>query len=115
MIGLGGRVANIRDRLDLTLDLTYADSEHDVDVFTGVGAPDFPDIDNERFTARLSADYQARQKLGVRLDLGYETFSRRTWQLDGVGVATLPDYLALGLESPDHDVVVVAISTRYEL
>jgi MtrB/PioB family decaheme-associated outer membrane protein len=114
-IGLGGRIANIRDRLDLTLDLTYGNSAHEIDVEGGGGGLPFPDVDNERFTARLSAEYQAREKFNVRLDLGYETFSRRTWQLDGVRVGTLPDYLALGLESADHDVVVVAISTRYSL
>lgn len=114
-LGLGGRITGIRDRLDLELDLTYADSASETLVDLAAAAPGIPDIDNERFTAQLNGTYRLRDDLTLGLNVTYEDFRRRAWPLDGVDVDTIPGMLTLGLDNPDHDLVVVLLTATYTL
>lgn len=114
-LGLGASVVDVMDRLDLKIDLTYSDAEsdHSVDL-QGLDAA-LPEIDDERFTVRLSADYRLGDSFSLALGLAYETLSRSAWQLDGVGVDTIPGFLTLGRSEPEHDVWVTTLSARYRL
>lgn len=114
-LGFGARIVDVIDRLDLEIDLTYSDAESDNSVdLPGFAAP-LPEIQNERFTARLGADYRLGDAFSLALGLTYETLSRSGWELDGVGIDTIPGFLTLGRSEPEHDVLVMTLSARYRL
>lgn len=114
-LGAGLRVIGLRKNLDLELDLTFSDAESGISLTVPGAEAGIPDIENERFMARLGADYQVDDRFSLNLGLVYESLRRRSWQLDGVSVDTVPGFLSLGVDEPDHDVVAVTLSATYEL
>lgn len=112
-VGFGVRFVDLIDRLDLEIDLTYSDAESDNSVdLPGLASP-LPEIEDERYTARLGADYRLADAFSLVLGLTYETLRRNAWQLDEVGVDTVPGFLTLGRSEPEHDVLVMTVSARY--
>lgn len=111
--GAGGRITGIKGKLDLAVDLIYADSTGEVEVTAGGGNPGFPDLETRRLMARLTGDYRVRDNLSFGLGLAYERFRSDAFFLDGVHPATGDRLLALGEQSPSYNVLTTMLSVEY--
>lgn len=113
-IGLGGRVNNIRDKLDLSVDITFSNSTGDTKVKTGTPTTPFPDFDNKRIALALSSDYRVSERGSLGLNLNYENyFTRKDWRFDRVAPDTAPGLLSLGRDVDSYQVLVATLVGRY--
>jgi len=52
--------------------------------------------------------------MSLYLGYWYESYDSSNWSIDGVTPDTIPNVLALGVQSPSYDVSVIAASLRYK-
>jgi len=113
-IGLGFRVRNIADKVDLQLDYMRSDGASEIIVDSASGGPsEFPELSSELDYLRFKLAYQYSARLEMNLNLRYQRFEAEDWALDGVEPATAPLLLSLGAQPYDDDVLMVGIGVRY--
>jgi len=113
-IGVGFRVRNIADRVDLQLDYMRSDGASEIIVDSAVGGPsEFPELTSELDYLRFGLSYRPSKRFELNLKLRYQRFEAEDWALDGVAPATIPLVLSLGAQPYDDDVLMVGIGIRY--
>jgi MtrB/PioB family decaheme-associated outer membrane protein len=113
-LGIGLRVRNIGDKVDLQLDYTNSDGESEITVDPPAGATsEFPELKSEFDDLRLTLSYRSSDQLSWNLNLRYQTFKTEDWALQGVQPAAVPSLLSLGAAPYDEDVFAVGIGIRY--
>ncbi len=111
--GLGFKVKQIADRIDLTFDYTHGAGDSAIDVATSGGQDPLPGLDSTLDSLRLSAVYRLSESLQWFAELRYEAFEADDWALQGVAPATIPTVLTLGADPYDYDVFVLGLGFRY--
>ncbi len=115
-IGVGFRVRNIADKVDLQLDYMRSDGASEIIVDSAVGGPsEFPELKSELDYLRFALSYRQSERFEINLKLRYQRFEAEDWALEGVAPATIPLVLSLGAEPYDDDVFMVGIGFRYRM
>lgn len=111
--GLNLDVVLLPDRLTGTVALTRVTTGSLVTLERDGNTEPFPDLDTDRDRAEVALRWSVSRAWGLRLAWLREQYGVDDWALDGVGVATLPQVLALGATRPDYDVDVALLSIEY--
>jgi len=112
--GLGFRVSNIADKVDLQFDYMRSDGASEIIVDSASGGPgEFPELSSELDYLRFKLTYEHSARLEMNLNLRYQRFEAEDWALEGVEPATVPLLLSLGATPYDDDVVMIGIGFRY--
>ena len=80
---------------------------------TTVTDPAFPRVKANLYSLKLQATYRFTRAVALRGAVWHERYSSSNWALDGVGVSTIPNVLALGETSPIYTVNVASATLRY--
>lgn len=111
--GGGGHWAIAR-RWDVNVDYIHSLSRGDDTTFvSGLGEP-FPENRYTLDSVTVGGTYLVSDKLKVRLRYVHERYDTSDWALGGVGPATVPALLALGVEPDRYTVDMVALTAQYE-
>lgn len=73
-----------------------------------------PDVTSRLHSLGLKADYHLQDNMSVRLAYWLQSFQSKDFALDGVGVSTVNQVLALGEGSPDYVAHVFGVSFAYK-
>ncbi|MDH3613116.1 MAG: MtrB/PioB family decaheme-associated outer membrane protein [Gammaproteobacteria bacterium] len=115
-VGLGFRVRNIADKVDIQLDYIRSDGASEIIVDSASGGPsEFPELSSELDYLRFKLTYQYSARLAMNLNLRYMRFVAEDWALEGVEPATIPTVLSLGAEPYSPDVYAIGIGFRYRI
>ncbi|MEE4639183.1 MAG: MtrB/PioB family decaheme-associated outer membrane protein [Wenzhouxiangella sp.] len=95
------------------LRLTYASADGQIEIEKREDAPPFPELQTRRYLIEADVERELADRLS--LSLGYMLARAREddFYRDGVGPATLPNYISLGKVSPDRTVHVFRVMLRY--
>ena len=100
------------EKFDVGLDYTWSRSTGEVAIKSAIAG--FPDLKTQLNSARVYVNYTPKKKVTLKLSYWYESYRSDDWALDGVFPATVDNVLAFGMQSPNYDVNVIALSGRYE-
>ena len=109
----GGQWALSR-RWAFTFDYVHAPSYDDTSSVLGGLTQAFPQNWTKLDSARLGATYQWTPALQLHLRYEHETYNSNDWALNGVGAATVPNLLALGIQPYRDNVNLVGLTARYQ-
>ena len=112
-LGGGIKYAAIPNKLDLGADVTFSRSRSDTAVQNAVGQPPFPTAKTTLDSLTMYGLYKLKDNLSVGGGLTFEHYSSDDWHLDGVAPGTVPNLLALGMQSPHYSVTVLRVGLRY--
>jgi len=112
-LGGGIKYAAIPNKLDVGADVTFSRSRSDVSVQTGVGEPPFPTAKTTLDSLTVYGNYKLKDNLSIVGGLTFEHYDSEDWHLDGIAPGTVPNLLALGMQSPHYSVTVVRVALRY--
>ena len=114
--GGGFRIAELSEKIDLTLDYTHSDGETAI-LFSGQGVSTtpLPDLESTMDSLNLAMNYEVSERMDLNFGLRYERFETADWALDGVQPDTIPVVLTMGADAYDYDVWVVGIGVRYRI
>lgn len=102
------------DRIDLTMDYTYAQGRGRIFIDRLAQSPErLPDLKTRLSSVRADVLYHWNKRLDLGLGLRYESFRTKDWALAGVEPVTVPTLLSMGADPYSYDVSVVALSFRY--
>ena len=101
-------------RWTLKLDYLVAPSYDDTDSILSGLQQAFPQNWTKLDSARLDVAYRWTAALQIHFRYAHEEYNSRDWSLDGVGPATLPNLLALGLQPYHDNVNVFGLTVRYD-
>ena len=76
-------------------------------------ASSFPQAGARRETLKLTASYALQDNLTLLGSFWHERYAAVDWHLDGVGPATVPNLLTLGIQPPNYSVQVLRAAVRY--
>lgn len=98
---------------DARLRFTYSQANGEIEMEKRGDIPQFPDLKTRRFL--LEADVEREISDRLSLGLGYIAARARENDFfrDGVDVDTMPNFIALGTDSPSRTVHVVRLMLRY--
>jgi MtrB/PioB family decaheme-associated outer membrane protein len=113
--GLGMRFDKLPGQwVSASVDVTYAAADGNIQIEKQtVSAPDFPRLDQRRFTLEAAAERQIKERWNLRLAYLVGRLAERDYFRDGVDPATVPLLLSLGEGTPDRTVHVVSAMLRY--
>jgi predicted porin len=112
--GIGLKYIPIKNKLELGADYTYTRSKGEISVNTAANEPPFPDLSTRRDGVKLYANYHLKDNVTLRAGYWYERYDSYNWALAGVAPDTIPNVLTFGLQPPQYDVHVIAMSVRYK-
>jgi MtrB/PioB family decaheme-associated outer membrane protein len=112
-LGAGIKHAAIPNKLDIGADVTFSRSRSDVSVQTAVGEPPFPTQKTTLDSLTIYGLYKLKDNLSITGGLTFEHYDSDDWRLDGVAPGTVPNLLALGMQSPHYSVTVLRVGLRY--
>ena len=98
----------------LTADYVHAPSYGDTDSLLGGLTQAFPQNWTRLDRAQLGVSYQWTPALRLHLRYEHESYNSSDWALAGLGPATVPNLLALGIQPYRDDVNLVGLSARYQ-
>ncbi|MGA2563166.1 MAG: MtrB/PioB family decaheme-associated outer membrane protein [Steroidobacteraceae bacterium] len=101
-------------RWALTVDYVHAPSYADTNSVLGGLAQGFPQNWTKLDSARLGVTYRWTPALQLHLRYEHESYNSNDWALDGVGPATVPNLLALGIQPYRDNVNLIGITARYQ-
>jgi MtrB/PioB family decaheme-associated outer membrane protein len=110
---VGGRWVP-EERWTVSLDYLLAPSYSDTDTVAGGLQQAFPQNFTKLDSAHLDVLYRWTPALQLRVRYTRETYHANDWALDGVGPATVPNYLALGLMPNRDNVNMIRLTLRYQ-
>ncbi len=114
--GGGFRIREIGGKFGLQLDYTRSEGTSEINVTSGAsGQSQFPDLETTLEYLRLLLTYQQSERLAITLNLRYQTFLAEDWALEGVGPATIPSVLTLGVQPYDEEVLIFGLGFRYRI
>ena len=112
-MSIGGQWV-VSQRWALTMDYVHAPSYADTNSVLGGLAQGFPQNWTKLDSARLGVTYRWTPVLQVHLRYEHESYNSNDWALDGVGPATVPNLLALGIQPYRDNVNLIGITFRYQ-
>jgi MtrB/PioB family decaheme-associated outer membrane protein len=98
--------------LALNLDYTYAKGDSDTNV-VGLGGGKFPTVRSQLDTFKADFTYGLSKRTDIVFTWWHEKLSTDDWAVQGIGPATLPTVLALGIDPYNYSVNYVTASVRY--
>jgi len=110
--GIGLTHLALDGKLELRADYSWTRSENEVSVTQWVES-EFPQANATVQTFKLHASYQLQKNLWLNGDYWYEAYRSTDWRYDGVDATTVPNFLAVGEETPNYSINVIAVSVRY--
>ena len=113
VLGLGVKHVAIPDKFDIGADLTVSRSRSDVAVDNALAAPPFPTAKTSLESFKLYGIYHLKDNISIAGSYQYEHYDSQDWRLDGIGPATVPNLLALGVLPPNYSVSVFRVALRY--
>jgi MtrB/PioB family decaheme-associated outer membrane protein len=115
-VGVGFRVRNIADKVDVKMDYLRSDGASEIIVESPLGNPsEFPELESMLDYLRFRLAYRQSERLELNLNLLYQRFETEDWALEGVGPATIPTVLALGATPYDDNVFIIGLGVRYRI
>lgn len=96
------------------IELGYSSGQGQMQVRTNNSGSGFPDQETELASIKIFGLYTVDEKLSLRLDYRYEKLRTEDFFIDPVEPATIPNWLAVGQESPDYEVHVLGLSAVYK-
>ena len=116
--GVGAELHLLDDQLRLRADYVYSMADTAVRVRTGPAlaqtSQNFPDLESRLHDFNVSAEYQLRENIAVRLSYLLEDLKTGDWAIDGVAPNTIANVLGLGEDSPHYRNHLVGFAVRYE-
>jgi MtrB/PioB family decaheme-associated outer membrane protein len=112
-LSVGGRWVP-QERWTVSLDYLLAPSYSDTDTTVGGLQQSFPQNWTKLDSTRLDLLYRWTSALQLHFRYTHEAYHSNDWALDGVGPATVPNYLALGVQPYRDNVNMVAMTVRYQ-
>lgn len=73
----------------------------------------FPEIVEKMQGLQLYVRRGLSDHLALRFGYGFQRYRSNDWALDNVAPATIPNVLALGIQSPNYTINVIAVSAEY--
>jgi MtrB/PioB family decaheme-associated outer membrane protein len=113
VLGLGVKHVAIPNKLEIGADLTVSRSRSDISVDNALAAPSFPTAKTSMESFKLYGTYSLKDNLSVTGSYQYEHYDTQDWRLDGIGPATVPGLLALGVQAPNYSLSVFRVALRY--
>jgi MtrB/PioB family decaheme-associated outer membrane protein len=111
--GLGGRWVP-QERWSVTVDYSIAPSYDNTDTTAGGLQQAFPQNWTKLESTRVGVFYQWTPLAQIHFQYTREQFNSNDWALNGVGPATVPNLLSLGLAPHRDSVNVFGLSFRYQ-
>ena len=115
---MGAELHLLDDRLRLRADYVYSMANTEVDVRTGPAltptSRNFPDIESRLHDFNVSAEYQLRENIAVRVSYLLEDLKSGDWAFDGVAPNTISQVLGLGEDPSHYRNHLVGFAVRYE-
>jgi len=112
-MSVGGQWAPSR-RWGFTFDYVHAPSFSDTNSVLGGLAQAFPQNWTKLDSARVGVTYRWTPALQLHLRYEHESYNSNDWALDGVGPATVPNLLAMGIQPYRDNVNLIGITVRYQ-
>jgi predicted porin len=113
VLGIGVKHIAIPNKFDIGADLTVTRSRSDIAVDNVLGAPPFPTAKTSMESFKLYGTYSLKDNLSITGSYQYEHYDGQDWRLDGIGPATVPGLLALGVQPPNYSLSVFRVALRY--
>jgi MtrB/PioB family decaheme-associated outer membrane protein len=113
VLGLGVKHVAIPNKLDIGVDFTVSRSRSDIAVDNALAAAPFPTAKTSVESFKLYGTYSLKDNLSVTGSYQYEHYDSQDWRLDGIGPATVPGLLALGVQPPNYSLSVFRVALRY--
>jgi MtrB/PioB family decaheme-associated outer membrane protein len=111
-LSVGGRWVP-QARWTLNLDYLLAPSYDNTDTLVGGTQQFFPQNSTKLESTRFGVSYNWTAATQVHFRYAHEHYSSSDWSLNGVGPATVPNLLALGVQPFRDNVNVLAITVRH--
>lgn len=103
-VGAGADWSLLDNRLQLALDVSYADAvTRTTPASSGLNWDTIPEVSTLIQNVSISATYNLRDRRELRLNYFFEDYDSSDWALDGVGVDTLGNVLLPGDSSPAYN------------
>jgi opacity protein-like surface antigen len=116
--GVGAELHLFDDRLRLRTDYVYSAATTSVDIRSGPAlaqtSAGFPYIKRRLHDWNVSAEYQIRENIALRVSYLLEDLKTDDWAYDGVGPATISQVLGAGETSPNYRTHLIGFAVRYE-
>ena len=112
-LGVGGRWVP-QERWTLTLDYVLAPSYDNNDTTVGGLQQGFPQNWTKLDTTRFDVSYTWTAATQVHLRYTREQYNSNDWAVNGVGAATVPNLLSLGVQPYRDNVNVIGLTVRYQ-
>jgi MtrB/PioB family decaheme-associated outer membrane protein len=113
ILGVGITHLALKDKLELTGDLTVSRSSSDTSVRFGSFSTPFPTARTDLESVLVKAVWHQTPKLSLLGSIAYEHHDSSDWHLDGVGPDTVPNLLSLGEQAPHYHVGVIRFAVRF--
>jgi MtrB/PioB family decaheme-associated outer membrane protein len=108
----GGVRARFAPDLTLDIDYTYAKGKSGTEI-VGVSAGSFPAVNSKLNTLKADFTYGLSKRTDIVFSWWHERLNTDDWAVQGIGPATLPTVLALGIDPYNYSVNYVTASVRY--
>jgi MtrB/PioB family decaheme-associated outer membrane protein len=112
-LGIGGRWVP-QERWTLSLDYLMAPSYDNTDTTAGGLQQAFPQNWTKLDSTRFSVGYQWTPAMQIHVRYTREQYNSNDWAVNGVGVSTIPNLLALGVQPYRDNVNVFGLTVRYQ-
>lgn len=114
VFGVGAKQLMMEGKLELGADYIYSHSRSDVVVNAGTSDPPFPTATTKLDSVKVYATYHVQSNMSVTGGIWHEAYRSSNWQLDQISPGTVPNYLSLGVQSPNYNQDVVRVALRYK-
>jgi len=112
-LGAGIKHTAIENKLDLGADVMFSRSRSDTTVQATFGGSPFPTAKTSLDSLTVYGNYKLKDNLSITGGVTFEHYDSDDWRLDGVAPGTVPNLLALGMQSPHYSVTVLRVGLRY--
>jgi MtrB/PioB family decaheme-associated outer membrane protein len=112
-IGAGIKHTAIENKLDLGADVRFSRSRSDTAVQATIGGSPIPTQKTSLDSLTVYGNYKLKDNLSITGGITFEHYDSDDWRLDGVAPGTVPNLLALGMQSPNYSVTVLRVALRY--
>jgi len=112
-LGMGGRWAP-QERWALTVDYVLAPSYDNNDTTAGGLQQAFPQNWTKLTSTRFAATYNWTAATQIHFHYTREQYNSNDWAVNGVGAATVPNLLSLGVQPYRDNVNVFGLTVRYQ-
>lgn len=117
-VGLDGEWRELGGKFDGKVDVgfayCYSRTREKIAVVTGTPVTGFPANKSRFQNFQLYSRYRFNPQLSARLRYAWTELRTLDWALDDVEADTVPNFLSLGIDSPNYQVNLLGLSLHYE-